>query len=157
MSHPILREWPSLSIIGIVIGVITMINLGCTSTHESINDTGEITVDNEMIYPKFRIWTAPANGEEVPFNGASLQWPSEKKATYDVQISTSKKFDQLLIEKSAIPFTIFNPHKKMEVGTWYWQYRVSGKEWNPIDSYLITSSTRNFVTPSIDKMLKYLY
>ena len=76
-------------------------------------------------YPKIRIWTSPSKGEEPRFNSPSFQWPSTKKATYSVRLSSSKDFSSQLIEKSGIPFAMFNPHTQLANGKWYWQYKTN--------------------------------
>ena len=125
----------------------------CTTSNKPIDSDGEIAVDSKIIYPKYRIWTTPSGGEEPAFNSPSFEWPSNKKAKYDVQLSSAIDFSENLIEQNEIPFAIFNPHQKLDEGIWYWQYRESGKEWNPIDSFKITASTKEFVTPNLDKIL----
>jgi len=107
----------------------------------------------EVIYPKYRVWTTPSGGEVAENNSPSFEWPSGETSNYDVRLSSSKDFSKNLIEKKEIPFTIFNPHKKLGEGTWYWQYRKSGNNWNPIDSFRITTETKDFVTPNLDKIL----
>ena len=104
-------------------------------------------------YPKIRIWTSPSNGEEPRFNSPSLQWPSTKKATYSVQLSASKDFSKQVIQKSGLPYAMFNPHKQLAVGKWYWQIKINDGAWNPIDSFVITSLTRNFPAPDSKAMM----
>ncbi|MBT6765453.1 MAG: DUF4962 domain-containing protein [Prolixibacteraceae bacterium] len=125
----------------------------CQTPKEPINSNGEITVNSEVIYPKYRVWTTPSSGEEPEFNSPSIEWPSGRKAKYDVRLSSAIDFSENLIEKNEIPFAIFYPHQKLGEGMWYWQYRKSGEEWNPIDSFKITSATKEFVTPNLDKIL----
>ena len=108
----------------------------------------------EVIYPKIRIWTTPSKGEEPAFNSPCFQWPSTKKATYSFRLSSSKDFRLNLIEKDKIPFAIFNPHKILDEGIWYWQFKVNDGKWNEIDSFWITSSTPKFDTPEIKKVLQ---
>jgi hypothetical protein len=108
----------------------------------------------EVIYPRYRIWTTPSAGEEPEFNSPSLEWPSKKKSKYSVRLSSSKDFSTDLIEKDEIPYAIFNPHKILDEGKWYWQYKIEGGKWNEIDSFLITSSTPKFRTPEIKKVLQ---
>ena len=100
-------------------------------------------------YPKIRVYTTPSRGETPLFNSPSFQWPSTKKATYSVRLSMLKDFNSNLIEKTGIPFAIFNPHKELELGKWYWQYKTNDGAWNAIDSFLITAATRKFQTPAI--------
>ena len=105
------------------------------------------------IYPTIRNTTSPSNGESPKFNSPSFQWPSKKNATYSIRISTSKKFDQALIEKNKIAFALFNPHQQLTEGKWYWQYKINQENWNPIDSFDINASTRIFPTVSVEKII----
>lgn len=105
------------------------------------------------IYPTIRNTTSPSNGESPKFNSPSFQWPSKKNATYSIRISTSKKFDQALIEKNKITFALFNPHQQLTEGKWYWQYKINQENWNPIDSFDINASTRIFPTVSVEKII----
>ncbi len=107
----------------------------------------------EVIYPKIRIWTSPSHGEEPEFNSPGFQWPSKKKATYGIRISSSKNFNKNLIEKKGIPYAFFNPHKMLDEGMWYWQYKINNEKWNAIDSFSILSSTPKFPTPDIKTIL----
>jgi hypothetical protein len=115
--------------------------------------TTDKKVDAAVIYPKIRIWTSPSKGEEPAFNSPSFQWPSTKKASYSFRLSSSKDFSKNLIEKNEIPYAIFNPHKILNEGIWYWQYKVNGKKWNPIDSFTVATATPKFATPDIKTIL----
>jgi hypothetical protein len=140
----------------IAMGLIFTFFIGCDSYNEPIENDGEIIVNCEVVYPKFRTWSSPSGGEEPEFNSPSFEWPSNKKAKYDVRLSTTKDFSENLIEKKEIPFAIFNPHKKLSEGTWYWQYRESDQDWNPVDSFQITSNTRVFIAPELQTLLDNL-
>jgi hypothetical protein len=146
----------SKSSIKLILGFIVLSLTACQTPSEPINTNGEIAVTNKAIYPKYRVWTTPSLGEEPAFNSPSFEWPANKKSKFDVRLSSKKDFTANLIEKNNIPFAIFNPHQKLEQGIWYWQYRESGKKWNPIDSLKITSTTKEFVTPKLDKILRNL-
>ncbi len=120
---------------------------------KSQNSIAPDKVPTSAPYPKIRIWTSPASGEEPKFNSPSFQWPTRKKATYSIRISSSRNFKINLIEKQGLPYAIFNPHKKLDPGTWYWQYRVNTDPWNEPDSLVIKTSTRVFDTPPIRAIL----
>lgn len=132
---------------------IAVLLIGCSQQKESGEEV-EVSVTTPFIYPKYRVWNTPSGGEEAPFNSPSFEWPSVDKAKkYDVRLSTEVDFSKNLIEKNGIPFAIFNPHQKLDEGLWYWQHRVSGGDWNPMDSFRITSTTKEFVTPKLSKIL----
>ncbi len=111
-------------------------------------------VDAPVIYPKIRIWNTPSAGEIPDFNPPAFQWPSVKKATYGIRISSSRDFDEDLIEAEALSFAIFNPHQALKDGKWYWQYRVNDGDWNQPDSFMISKETQLFITPEIDVILE---
>jgi hypothetical protein len=104
-------------------------------------------------YPKIRIWTSPSKGEEPRFNSPSFQWPSTKKANYSVRLSSSRDFSKQVFEKSGLPYAMFNPHTQLATGKWYWQFKTNEGAWNPIDSFVITPSTRQFPTPDSKAMM----
>lgn len=104
------------------------------------------TPDVAVIYPKIRIWATPSGGQEAAFNSPSLQWTSEKKTKYSVRLSTSADFTRDLIEKKELNYGIYNPHKTLSQGNWYWQYKVKDGEWSPTYNFRITENTPLFET-----------
>lgn len=155
MTKSINRRFIPSLVGGIVIGLIFTLFSGCISAEKPFESDGVKTVTSSMIYPKYRVWTSPSNGEEPAFNSPSFEWPAAQKRTkYDIRLSSKSDFSENLIEKEEIPFAIFNPHQKLNRGIWYWQYRELGKEWNALDSFKITAATREFLTPALDEILK---
>jgi hypothetical protein len=127
--------------------------LMCNGSAISQNEQAMFKVDAPVIYPKIRIWTSPALDEEPAFNSPSFQWPSTKKGSYGIRMSTLKDFSDHRIEKHGIPFAIFNPHTKLSVGKWYWQFKTEKGNWGKIDSFEITRSTPNFLVPEFSKLV----
>lgn len=115
------------------------------------------TPDVAVIYPKNRIWATPSGGQEAAFNSPSLQWPSEKKTKYSVRLSTSPNFTLDLIEKSDLIYGIFNPHEKLSLGTWYWQYKVKDGEWSPVYNFIILANTPIFETADSKKIIANIH
>ena len=107
-------KWPF-----VFIGILTIFNN--TFAQKLLTNN----LKDKEIYTVTRITTSPSKGETPKFNSPSFQWPSKKKATYSIRISTSKKFDQALIEKNKIAFALFNPHQQLTKGKWYWQYKIN--------------------------------
>ncbi len=137
----------------VLLGIFALSIAACSTSNNPIESDGKIAVDCNVIYPKFRIRTTPSAGAEPAFNSPSLEWPAKKHATYAVRLSSSKDFSKILIEKEGIPYAIFNPHKKLDEGKWYWQYKVNDEKWNAIDSFSILPSTPQFLTPDIKTIL----
>jgi hypothetical protein len=135
-------KWPF-----VLIGILTIFN---NTFAQKILTTN---LREKEIYTVTRNTTSPSNGESPKFNSPSFQWPAKKNASYSVRISTTKNFDQSLIEKNKIAFAIFNPHQQLTQGKWYWQYKINQENWNPIDSFDINTSTRIFPTLPVDKII----
>jgi hypothetical protein len=104
------------------------------------------TPDVAVIYPKNRIWATPSGGQEAAFNSPSLQWSTEKNTKYSIRMSSSADYTRDLIEKSGLIFGIFNPHKVLAAGTWYWQYKDKNSDWSPTYEFKITVETPVFET-----------
>ena len=138
-------KWPF-----VFIGILTIFNT--TFAQKLLTNN----LREKEIYTVNRITTSPSKGETPKFNSPSFQWPSKKKATYSIRISTSKIFDQSVIEKNNIEYAIYNPHQPLAAGKWYWQYKWSDGNWNALDSFEINTSTRIFPTVSIEKLLNYI-
>ncbi|NND06244.1 MAG: DUF4962 domain-containing protein [Saprospiraceae bacterium] len=147
------KRWKLILLHGFLAGFF----VGCDTGEIFPSDNGEIKVGADVIYPKFRKWTSPSQGEEAAFNSPSFEWPLAKhQPNYDIRLSSKTDFSENLIEKRAIPFAIYNPHQKLKSGMWYWQYREAGKKWHGIDSFIISGATREFVTPHVDEILKHI-
>ncbi|MBK8778742.1 MAG: hypothetical protein IPO25_15590 [Saprospiraceae bacterium] len=74
--------------------------LMCNGSAISQNEQAMFKVDAPVIYPKIRIWTSPALDEEPAFNSPSFQWPSTKKGSYGIRMSTLKDFSDHRIENT---------------------------------------------------------
>ncbi len=98
----------------------------------------------------------PANGTEVAFNAPVLRWPYQKgkQVKYDVQISQSKTFDDnTTITELALIGAVYNPHRSLATGNWYWHYKVSGKDWSPVLQFRISDRALPMISPIADKFL----
>ena len=74
-------------------------------------------------------------------------------------LSRSKDFsDASTILSKPKPWCMFNPHKVLENGTWYWRVRSVSKEgkefpWSRTYSFTVTDDVPQFVTPEADVFL----
>jgi hypothetical protein len=133
--------------------LFVFIMLVTCSVISATGQTDKKDLSSAVIYPKIRIWTTPSAGEEPSFNPPSLQWPAAKKAKYSIRLSSSRDFSNELIEREKIPYAIFNPHKSLHSGKWYWQYKMEGSEWNKADSFMISPAVPLFETPDFMTVL----
>ena len=138
--------------ITIVSSIVFLFSVACQSQGLPKESSGELAVTSKYIYPKYRVWTTPSDGEEVAYNPPSLQWPVVKNAKYSVRLSTSKDFTKDVIEKENIPFALYNPHQKLEEGVWYWQLKVNNEAWGKVDFFNIASSAKDFATPDVEEI-----
>lgn len=137
----------------LITAISAILLIGCGITSELDQSTVEITVNSDVIYPKFRKWATPSAGMEADFNSPSFQWPSKKGDKYSIRLSSASDFGEDVILKEGIPFAIFNPHKKLDSGTWYWQHKVNDGSWSKTDSFKISNSTKIFETPEVAEFI----
>lgn len=122
--------------------------------------TGLVHSSPEAIHPATRQSAWPSDGVTVNVNPPSLLWPVVKgqDIRYRVRLSQDRNFPAATtIASKGLSWTIFNPHKKLGQGTWYWQYDVSkGKDVqkkSEVHSFAVTSDTAEYLTPSAERML----
>lgn len=97
------------------------------------------------------------NGKVALFNAPVLRWPVQKgkSVTYDVRVSDDASFDKgIRFGEDRIAWAMYNPHRSLKPGTWYWQYRVSGEKWSDTFSFTITSSSLPMVSPTARQLLE---
>lgn len=112
------------------------------------------------LYPAIRNKVAPADGGEATLNPPNFLWPREANQTiYELELSQDADFTNYVIRSGEQRACFFNPHRKLDAGTWYWRYqsRIGQKiQKSPIYSFVITDSTPVFVTPPIQEVVKNL-
>lgn len=108
----------------------------------------------QMVYPKYRRWMSPDKAEVVRFTSPSLQWPSKKFQKFDVRVSQDSLFRASLVQIKEIPFSMINIHQSLTAGEWYWQYRISGKEWSDFASFTVNDSSVDFAPVGIETLIK---
>ena len=94
--------------------------------------------------------TVPANGTEVVFNPPILRWAYQKgkQVKYAIRLSQDTGFEaKTTIYTEGLQGAIFNPHQSLQTGTWYWQYRISDKEWSATQQFIVKPNALNMVSP----------
>lgn len=105
------------------------------------------------------IFTWPMADYEYPESFPAKELNKELKdfLHYDIQIGRTKDFsDKESFVRTDLKLPFYNNHKAFKSGTWYWRYRVSGKEWSDIFEVNITGSLPLFESPETEKAYKML-
>jgi len=148
---------------------IVAIGLACLSFVACSRDTlpeidngngGELPED--AIHKKIRETPYPDEANGLFINPAPLIVPQQMKTGDYLQFSLSKLpgFDgpeTILSEK--VPWCMFNPHKTLDTGVWYWRFRSVDKDgknggWSETYHFEVTSDIPQFVTPPFESFIK---
>lgn len=119
-----------------------------------------VTAASKAIHPLTRDSAAPAQEIVVEVNPPALIWPAVRGSgvRYSVQLSRDRSFSAAkTISGKDLRWAMFNPHHKLDSGTWYWRYVVLVKgqlrSESQVYSFQVPTPARNFVTPGIPEML----
>jgi hypothetical protein len=124
------------------------------SSHDAARDRERPVLP--AVYTRYLSVAVPAHGIVAEFNPPVLRWPVVKKhrITYDVRLSQDSLFPA---EASwgilQSQWAMFNPHQRLEQGTWYWQHRESGGDWSLVANFVVTGESRDLVSPRADDFL----
>ncbi len=114
------------------------------------------TAQKKAIYNMFLEEPVPANGTTVAFNAPVLRWPYQKgkQVKYEIQLSQDKTFtNNTTISAGDLVGAIYNPHKSLALGNWYWHYKVTGKEWSPVLQFQVSEQSLPMVPPAAGEFL----
>ena len=116
-------------------------------------------IDLKAIHPDMRDRAEPAGGKRVETNPPSFLWPiSTGKVRYAIRLSQNARFPKrLTITADDLQWAIFNPHRKLAGGSWYWQYGVSrsgrSMKWSKTFQFEVSRSARSLVTPTGEELV----
>src|SRR3546814_795939 len=130
--------------------VATLACIQCGATHTSQ------TPPPATVYSWYLTDAVPSGGITAQFNTPILRWPAERGsgAHYDVRLSQDSLFGKTqTLHREKIPWAMFNPHQHLPEGKWYWQYRVSGKAWSELQTFLVTSAAIPLVSPAVTQFI----
>ena len=116
----------------------------------------------DAYHDKIREQPYPKADNELYLNPAPLIVPQAMKTGVKLQfsLSRSQNFDtpETLISEP-VEWCMFNPHKQLANGTWYWRFRnitADGTEetWSESYTFEVKETTPVFVTPPFDTFQK---
>lgn len=112
----------------------------------------------DSYHDKIRVQPFPKINNEIYINPTPLIVPQAMKTAEQLQFALSRSNDfsspeTILSEPQT--WCMFNPHKTMETGTWYWRFRnttADGKEqpWSETYQFEVKDETPRFVTPDFE-------
>ncbi len=107
------------------------------------------------VYLRYLTYPVPSAGIEAEFNPPALRWPlaKGKSVKYDVRMASDSLFTRDVISVDGTPWAMFNAHKKLQPGEWFWQYRVSGQQWSGVQRFVISGTAVDLVSPSVAELL----
>jgi hypothetical protein len=113
----------------------------------------------DAIHPPRRVSPSPADGAVVAANPPPLLWPAASaKASYEVRLSQDGAFPEgTTIAASGVKWAMFNAHRPLAAGRWYWQFRPHGAKdqspWSPVCEFRVGDGARPSVTPSAAELV----
>lgn len=154
-------------------------------TGQAEQPTGDDTRTTENIdYPeawhdKMRTMPYPKIDNELVVNPSPLIVPQSMKTKDSIQFELSQDANfgnsstgirpiyktratgasAEVIRSKFVVWNMFNPHRVLEPGTWYWRYRQKARggepgTWSTPIEFKVDGSTTQFVTPTFDTFLK---
>lgn len=113
------------------------------------------------IHENMRETPYPQQGHTLYLNPAPLLVPLSMKESDFLQfnLSQDKRFkDESSMLSKPAPWCLFNPHRALRAGTWYWRVRSISKDgeempWSKTFSFSVTDDIPQFVTPAFNTFL----
>jgi hypothetical protein len=92
--------------------------------------SGVMEIKMSTVFKRYIEHPEPAGDISVRINPPVLRWPAAngEQVKYDVRLSMDASFSdpEKTIGVEQTPLAMFNPHRKLAVGKWHWQYRKAG-------------------------------
>ncbi len=153
------RRWGRAAVFAIVLAC----GLAAVTTPARPADSdipaGEIRLTQRSLYAAVRRSAAPTRGREVSTNPPALLWPvnKDKGVRYEVRLSQDRAFPRgQTLGATGLAWAVFNPHKKLAAGTWYWQYGATtdgATNWSPVYTFKVSAATPVFETRTAEELV----
>lgn len=122
------------------------------------------TEKTDLYHDYKRQYPYPKAENEIFLNPPPLIVPNHLKTGALLQFSLSRDahFDEAETQESkAVHWCMYNPHKTLENGTWYWRFRSVSAEgktqpWSDTYPFEITEDIPQFVTPTAETFFQNL-
>ena len=142
-----------------IIAAATVLSLSFQAVGMSARDASL-----ERVHENVRETPYPQTWNSLYLNPAPLLCPPSMKTSdlLQFQLSMDSGFkDKTTVTSEPKPWCMYNPHKILDKGTWYWRVRPVSKdgkagEWSQSFSFNVTGDEPEFVTPAFDVFYKNL-
>lgn len=133
-------------------------------TEVMAQEVGEPPLSNptrmSTVYKRYLEFPEPSGSVQARINPPVLRWPREtgSQGYYEVRLAQDPGFadPDKLLGTPATALAMFNPHQKLEEGSWYWQYRREGGNWSSTMRFEITADAVSIVSPPPTEFLEAL-
>lgn len=129
----------------------------CLTKHSQPAETSDGVRGPASVYPRYLDIPVPSGGIEVQTNPPVLRWAIEKEAgiLYEVRLSQDSLFrDSLNTLTTKTAMALFNPHRRLQNGKWFWQYKRAGGEFSAKLAFRVTDQAVPVISPSPSEFLK---
>lgn len=135
-------------------GLMLIMLMACTAQQDDGRNLAE-PIRMRTVHDRYLSFPVPSVGIEAQFNPPVLRWPVHQEAStsYDVRLSQDSLFGDRTIEVSAVTSAMYNPHRALSPGDWYWQYRITGAEWSAVQHFRLTDQAIKLVSPPASEFL----
>lgn len=118
----------------------------------------------ERIHELSRTVPYPSKEHTLYLNPSPLIVPKAMRKAEFLQFQLSQSADfpkNKTMQSKPLAWCMYNPHRLLESGTWYWRFRSVTKDqkagvWSDIYSFTVTDDTPQFTTPRFDVVKKKL-
>jgi hypothetical protein len=136
--------------------VLVQILLGCSGNNKTVDSVENQSV-LKTVHPRYLEIPVPSGNITVQTNPPILRWPNEKgkQASYEVRLSQDSLFQDSTATISAkSSMAIYNPHRELNTGKWYWQFRKTGGGFSKTLSFVVDGHAVNMVSPAPSDFLR---
>lgn len=151
----------------LLIGLLVLLASGsCSdSIEEPISGPNGNTGSTDVYHDYIRQNPYPKADNELFLNPPPLIVPEQlrnRDERLQFALSRSAGFEPQMTEVSnSLSWCMYNPHRALESGTWYWRFRVvdaNGEEqpWSETYRFTVTDDLPRFVTPTAEHFFNHL-
>lgn len=136
--------------------LILFLIAGCIRYQQTKETLADLPIPRS-VHPRYLEIPVPSGGIEVQINPPILRWPNEKEKgiSYEIRLSQDSLFrDSLTTIAAKTAMTVFNPHRKLQKGRWFWQYKKTGGEFSQKLEFRVDNRAVPVVSPSSSGFLK---